>query len=58
MKNEKAILYGIIGLLIGVVLTIFTVSGAVNSGNAGMMQMLGVGTRTGGTQNIDRKSVV
>lgn len=52
MKNEKAILYGIIGLFAGIALTIFTVSNAGNSGNAGMMQMMGVGTRNSETQNM------
>lgn len=41
MQNQ-AVLYGIIGLLIGVFLTIFVASNAVNSNNQGVMQMMGM----------------
>ncbi|OGK21701.1 hypothetical protein A2866_04530 [Candidatus Roizmanbacteria bacterium RIFCSPHIGHO2_01_FULL_39_8] len=42
IKNQ-AILYGIIGLLLGVVLTVFFASNAVNNNNTGMMRMMGIG---------------
>lgn len=41
MKNQ-AILYGIIGLLLGVVLTTYVASISVNNNNAGMMRMMGI----------------
>ena len=40
----KEVLYGIIGLLIGVLITIFVASTAVNNGNTGMMSMMGMNT--------------
>lgn len=43
MKKE-AIVTGIIGLVIGVVVTGFTAGQAVNTNNTGMMQMMGVDT--------------
>jgi len=44
MEN-KAILYGIGGLMIGVLLTVFVASTAVNSNNSGMMRMMGMNVR-------------
>lgn len=41
MQNQ-AILYGIIGLLLGVVITGYVASSAVNSNNMGMMSMMGM----------------
>ena len=41
MQNQS-ILYGIIGLLIGVLITVFVASNAVNSNNQGMMRMMGM----------------
>lgn len=43
MKND-AILYGIIGLLLGVVITGFLASNAVSSNNMNMMRMMGMNT--------------
>ena len=40
----EEVLYGIIGLLIGVLITVFVASTAVNSGNTGMMNMMGINT--------------
>ncbi len=40
--QQKEILYGIIGLLGGILLTIFFASNVVNSNNTGMMQMMGM----------------
>ena len=45
MKQEP-ILYGIIGLLAGALITVAVASNAVNSNNAGMMRMMGM--RSGG----------
>ncbi len=42
--QQKEILYGIIGLLGGILLTIFFASNVVNSNNTGMMQMMGMNT--------------
>ena len=39
MQNE--ILYGIIGLLVGILIGIFSASQAVNNNMTGMMQMMG-----------------
>ena len=39
---KKEYLYGIIGLLFGIVLTTFTASNAVNSNNQGMINMMGI----------------
>lgn len=41
MKNE-AIKYGLLGILIGGAVVWFSASAAVNSNNAGMMQMMGI----------------
>lgn len=45
MKNENAQLYGIIGFLAGIVLTVFFSSNAVNSNNTSMMRMMGMHTK-------------
>lgn len=45
MKNENATLYGIIGFLGGIVLTVFFSSSAVNSNNTAMMRMMGMNTQ-------------
>lgn len=41
MKKES-IFYGVIGLLVGIIVTGFTAGYSVNHGNNGMMQMMGV----------------
>lgn len=38
--DNKPILYGIVGLVLGVAITIFTASNAVNNNNTGMMEKL------------------
>ncbi|MCA9337109.1 DUF305 domain-containing protein [Candidatus Saccharibacteria bacterium] len=43
MKKES-IMIGVIGLLVGVVLTGFTAGQAVNNNNSGMMRMMGMDT--------------
>ncbi len=40
---QKEVLYGLIGLLIGVLLTVFVASSSVNNQNLGIMRMLGMG---------------
>lgn len=42
MKNENVILYGIIGLITGVILTILFTSNVVNNDMTDMMQMMGM----------------
>lgn len=45
MENNKAILYGIIGLLAGSLITVIIASSSVNTQNIGMMRMMGIGTQ-------------
>ncbi len=55
MKNQS-ILYGIIGFLAGVVITVIVASNAVNNNMTGMMQMMGMGSqnsRSGMMENMD-----
>lgn len=47
--QQKAILYGIIGLLAGILLTILFTTNVVNSNNTGMMKIMGMRT-TNNTQ--------
>ncbi|OGK12165.1 hypothetical protein A3C98_04845 [Candidatus Roizmanbacteria bacterium RIFCSPHIGHO2_02_FULL_37_15] len=42
--NNQSLLYGITGLLLGIVFTVFFASSAVNNNNTGMMQMMGMRT--------------
>lgn len=56
MENNKAILYGIIGLLAGSLVTVIIASSSVNTQNIGMMRMMGIGTqnyRGSMMENID-----
>lgn len=56
MKNQ-AMLYGIIGLLVGSLLTLLFVTNTVNNNNYGMMQMMGMRQGVDGASlasNIDR----
>lgn len=41
---QKEVLYGLGGLVIGVLIAVFVASSAVNSGNSGMMRMMGMNT--------------
>ncbi|MGB4966417.1 MAG: DUF305 domain-containing protein [Microgenomates group bacterium] len=50
MKNENAKLYGIIGFLAGIVLTVFFSSNAVNTNNTSMMRMMGMHTQNSTTE--------
>jgi len=57
MKNEKNILYGIIGLLVGIVLTVYITSNAVNNNMTGIMGMMGINSpsnRSGMMSNVDK----
>src|SRR3989338_3968911 len=57
MKNENAVLYGIIGLMAGIILTIIFASNAVNNNMTGAMGMMGMRTsneRNGMVATIDR----
>ncbi len=57
--NSKLILYGIIGFLGGVLLTLFFTSNAVNSNNTSMMRMMGMGAGNvqTGTQQYGMASI-
>lgn len=46
--NKESIMVGVIGLLVGVIVTGFVAGQAVNNNNAGMMRMMGMNTN--GTQ--------
>ena len=48
---QKEILYGIIGLLAGILIGVFSASQAVNNNMTGMMQMMGMGRGTLSFQN-------
>lgn len=45
MKKES-ILYGVIGLLVGVLLTVFVATVSVNTNNQSMMRMMGMNTNS------------
>lgn len=56
MKKEP-ILYGVIGLLIGVILTGFVAGYSVNHGYNGMMQMMGVNNNHMNSNNVDKQFI-
>ena len=56
MKKEP-LLYGIIGLLIGIVLTGFFATFAVNNNNQGMMNMMGISGQRNMVGNIDKRFI-
>jgi uncharacterized protein (DUF305 family) len=45
--DNKPLLYGVIGLLVGVGITTYAASSAVNTGNTNMMRMMGMRSGTG-----------
>ncbi len=51
--DNKPLLYGIIGLLLGVGITTYVASNAVNTGNEGMMQAMGI---RGNTQMMGQQA--
>ena len=56
MKNQP-LLFGIIGLLVGSLLTVLFVTNTVNTNNYGMMQMMGIRQGINGlptVNNLDR----
>lgn len=52
--NKESILYGVIGVLGGSLLTIFIATTSVNAGNSGMMRMMGMNTNQFSTNMTDR----
>src|SRR3989344_5548195 len=56
MKKES-VLYGVIGLLAGVVLTGFLAAYAVNNNHSGMMNMMGVNSHRVMSGNMDRSFI-
>lgn len=44
--NKENVMYGVIGLLLGVVIAGFTAGQAVNNNNTGMMRMMGMDTNS------------
>lgn len=56
MKKEP-ILYGIIGLLVGIILTGFVAGYSVNHGYNGMTQMMGVNNNYMNSSNVDKQFI-
>ncbi len=56
MKKEP-ILYGIIGLLVGIILTGFVAGYSVNHGYNGMMQMMGVNNNYMNSGDVDKQFI-
>lgn len=56
MKKET-ILFGIIGLLAGVIITGFSAGVAVNNNNTGMMQMMGMNTNRQQSTDTDHSTM-
>jgi hypothetical protein len=58
--TKEAVLYGIIGLLTGSLITIIVATIAVNNHNDGMMEMMGMhtdGNDHGSMQNMDNSDM-
>ena len=53
-NNEKVWLWGIVGFLGGIVITVLVTSNAVNTQNQGMMQMMGIGNQYRMGNNVDK----
>lgn len=51
---QKEVLYGLIGLLVGAVITTYVASNAINTNNQGMMSMMGVRANNLMHRNLDR----
>ncbi len=54
MKKES-IIVGLIGILIGVVITSFAAGQAVNNNNTGMMRMMGIHSNTNNQDMMDKE---
>src|SRR3989344_597447 len=50
--NEKNLLYGVIGLILGIIVTWVFASTAVNNQNQGMMRMMGMRNMMGSSSNM------
>lgn len=57
MKKES-ILFGVIGLVLGVLVMMAVASNAVNSQNTGIMRMMGIGVGSKTTQNLNSQNSV
>lgn len=55
--NKESILYGTIGLLIGIIIGGFSASYAVNNNNTGMMRMMGMNSQYDMAGNIDKRFI-
>jgi len=53
---QKEYLYGIIGLLLGIVITTFVASSAVNNNNTNMMRMMGMNVRNNMMEEVDKNA--
>lgn len=51
--QSQSIMYGVIGLLAGILVAIFVASSSVNSSNAGMMRMMGIRTNNMNMEALD-----
>lgn len=56
--NKENVMYGIIGLLIGVVIAGFAAGQAVNNNNTGMMRMMGMDTNSNQQQTATNYSTM
>ena len=56
--TKESILYSIIGLLVGVVITGFVAGQAVNGNNTGMMQMMGMDTSRFNESDVTNHSMM
>ena len=55
--NKESILFGTIGLLVGVIIGGFSASYAVNNNNTGMMRMMGMNSQHDMAGNIDKRFI-
>lgn len=55
--NKESILYGTIGLLVGIIIGGFSASYAVNNNNTGMMRMMGMNSQHDMVGNIDKRFI-
>jgi uncharacterized protein (DUF305 family) len=55
--NKQSILYGLIGLLVGVLLAVFVATISVNNNNQTMMRMMGMNTNQNSTGTMSDSSM-